>query len=113
MPALNPAFIFAIAIGLIFLIAGYIQGKFPPKKINYFYGYRTKRSMASQESWDFAQGFAARAMQKFGLLLMVLSLVGAMVPIPLSFAIPASVILIVLACLMLFMQTEKALKARF
>ena len=27
----------------------------PPSKINNFYGYRTTRSMNSQESWDYAQ----------------------------------------------------------
>ena len=28
----------------------------PPRKINGAYGYRTARSMASQEAWDFAHG---------------------------------------------------------
>ncbi len=28
--------------------------KFPPKKINHTYGYRTKRSMRDQAHWDYA-----------------------------------------------------------
>lgn len=29
--------------------------KWPPNSVNQLYGYRTKRSMASQEAWDYAQ----------------------------------------------------------
>ena len=50
--------------GLIFLIAGYIQHRFPPKKINHLYGYRTSASMKSQESWDFAQEYSAKKVIK-------------------------------------------------
>ena len=39
--------------GLLFLLS-LIFWKFPPKKINNLYGYRTHRSMQNQEIWDFA-----------------------------------------------------------
>ncbi len=29
--------------------------KWPPNSVNRTYGYRTRRSMASQEAWDYAQ----------------------------------------------------------
>jgi uncharacterized membrane protein len=35
---------------------------FPPKKINNFYGYRTKSSMKDQESWDTANRYSANAL---------------------------------------------------
>ncbi|MDO5105272.1 SdpI family protein [Capnocytophaga sp.] len=40
-----------------FLITGIILllHFFPAKEINYFYGYRTKRSMKNIENWQFAQ----------------------------------------------------------
>ena len=38
--------------GGIFYLAALVLSKFPPKKIYYFYGYRTKASMKSQESWN-------------------------------------------------------------
>ena len=38
--------------GGIFYLVALVLSKFPPKKINYFYGYRTKASMKSQESWN-------------------------------------------------------------
>ena len=41
--------------GGIFYLAALVLSKFPLKKINYFYGYRTKASMKSQESWNFSQ----------------------------------------------------------
>lgn len=40
---------------VIFLMIGVIFSKFPPRKINCFYGYRTKRSMISQNNWDYSQ----------------------------------------------------------
>lgn len=39
---------------VLVLLSGYIWQRFPPKKINYLYGYRTRRSMLNQQTWDFA-----------------------------------------------------------
>lgn len=44
--------------GIVFFVMGFITKKFPPKKINSFYGYRTNASIKNQEQWDFAQQFA-------------------------------------------------------
>jgi len=49
---INPLTLILGVTGLIFYVAGYIQFKYPPKKINHFYGYRTKTSMRSQEVWN-------------------------------------------------------------
>lgn len=38
---------------------GYYFKKYPAKKINNMVGYRTKRSKASQEAWDFAQVYSS------------------------------------------------------
>ena len=57
---MNPLFLILTLSGGIFLLAGYIQFRFPPKKINHLYGYRTSTSMRSQECWDFAQTFSAK-----------------------------------------------------
>ena len=45
---INPLTLILGVTGLIFYVAGYIQFKYPPKKINSLYGYRTKTSMRSQ-----------------------------------------------------------------
>jgi len=39
---------------LIFLIAK----AFPPKNINYLYGYRTSKAMRNQDTWDEANGYS-------------------------------------------------------
>ncbi|NLT97543.1 MAG: SdpI family protein [Christensenellaceae bacterium] len=38
----------------------------PPRRINIFYGYRTARSMASQEAWDTAHSLYGRIMLHAG-----------------------------------------------
>jgi uncharacterized membrane protein len=39
--------------GLLFLIS-VLFWKFPPKKINSIYGYKTPKAMQNQQIWDFA-----------------------------------------------------------
>ena len=50
MIANNPLFLIPALTGFIFIVAGFIQYKFPPKNINAFYGYRTNRSMRDKIS---------------------------------------------------------------
>lgn len=49
-----------IAIGLYFK-------KNAPKNINYFFGYRTKRSMKSRETWAFAHEYCGRLWVRVGI----------------------------------------------
>lgn len=65
-----------ITIGFLLIIIGFIMFRFPPRKIIFFIGYRTKRSMNSQESWDFSQKYAASEMMKSGVALLPMSLIG-------------------------------------
>ena len=41
--------------GLLFLLS-ILFYKFPPKKINSLYGYRTVKAMQNQQIWDFSNG---------------------------------------------------------
>jgi uncharacterized membrane protein len=72
----NPLFFIPISSGLIFIIAGIILLKFPPKKINGFYGYRTSSSMKNQERWDYAQTYSSKETIKVGLFLALGGLIG-------------------------------------
>ncbi len=72
----NPLFLIPLTTGLIFVVTGFVMLKFPPKKINYFYGYRTANSMKNQARWDFAQTYSAKEMIKYGWVLLLISLVG-------------------------------------
>lgn len=49
--------------------------KKPPEKINGDYGYRSARSMRSQEAWDFAQMYSGRFWFRAGRPAMAVSLV--------------------------------------
>src|SRR6056297_3542787 len=72
----NPLFMIPLLCGAVFVFAGLILHRFPPKKINGLYGYRTPASMKSQERWDFAQQFSARQLIYLGLALMAASCLG-------------------------------------
>jgi len=60
MPLDNPLFLVPIITAPFLILAGFIMLKWPPKKINSLYGYRTKRSMKNQENWDFSQVLSAK-----------------------------------------------------
>ena len=75
MIANNPLFLIPTLTGFIFIVAGFIQYKFPPKSINAFYGYRTNKSMRNQKSWDFAQLYSSKLMMKSGLMLILIGVV--------------------------------------
>jgi uncharacterized membrane protein len=55
-------------VGLILLIIGLIMSRFPPKKINAYYGYRMPSAMKNQETWDEANSYSATYMVKAGLV---------------------------------------------
>jgi len=57
----------------VMLLFGWIFRKHPPKQINSFYGYRTRRSSASQAAWDFAQVTMGKLWWRWGWVLLALS----------------------------------------
>ena len=99
--------------GLIFVIAGYIQQKYPPKKINHFYGYRTRKSMRDQESWDFAQAYSSRQMQKMGVGIVLMGGLAWVADIQSFFAISVGIIIFILCPFLMLVEVELELKKRF
>ena len=55
---------------------GRMMEKKPPREINSIYGYRTKRSMKSQDTWDFAHEYCGRLWWKWGWALVPLAVLG-------------------------------------
>lgn len=51
---------YSLLIPACMLLLGRSFQKHPPKTINGGYGYRTTRSMRSQQAWDFAQTYSGR-----------------------------------------------------
>jgi uncharacterized membrane protein len=102
-------------VTFITLITGYWFRFKPPKTINFIYGYRTKRSMSSQEHWDFAHLYSGKLMLILGVVLFFLALLSLFVKIQLE--APLSILLAVSICIIgmaiVIYKTEKALKNRF
>lgn len=100
--------------GLSLLIAGIVMVLYPPKKINSFYGYRTKRSMANQNNWDFAQQYSARLLIQVGFIIIVLGILGDRLLPKLDFSqkVFASMIFLFLGILYLILATEHQLKTK-
>ena len=59
--------IIALGYCIFMLIIFFVYFKYPPKKINYFYGYRTRRSMQNNETWSFANKYAAKLLINFSI----------------------------------------------
>lgn len=55
----------AYFVSILFLLISILLFLFPPKRINHFYGYRTRRSMKNLENWKFSNRFAAIGMLLF------------------------------------------------
>ncbi len=51
-----------LLLGPLMLVFSFIYKQFPPKKINPIYGYRTARSMRSQDAWDCANQYCIKAL---------------------------------------------------
>lgn len=62
-------------IPFLMLMMGAILTKYPPKKKNLWYGYRTHFAMRSEESFQFAQSFFTPPVLVMGIVSTIMSLV--------------------------------------
>ena len=102
-----------LLVGIIFMITGAIVYCFPPKKINFWYGYRTPNSMQSEERWKFAQIFSAMKMIQAGIFLVISSALNLGFAMSNATQSALSLILIFAIMLVLFVITERAIKSKF
>ena len=110
---MNPLALILSTSGLIFLLAGYIQQRFPPKKINHLYGYRTATSMKSQESWDFAQQYSAKKMMALGAYTIALGLLSWIIELQPFWSVGIALIIIIIGPLLMLLKVETELKKHF
>ena len=102
-----------IALGYcaFMLLLGWLLKKFPPKKINHLYGYRTQRSMKNQATWEAANTYSS-------LVFFKVSLYSFFIPVALYFLYPQQNVLFTiitntLLLLYVLYATENHLKASF
>jgi uncharacterized membrane protein len=58
-------------VGVIILLVGWIQYRFPPKHINKYYGYRMGLALKNQQTWDAANNYSSMVMIKTGIVCIV------------------------------------------
>ena len=63
-----------VSIPMLMIGFGKVFINHPPKDINSFYGYRTKRSKASQEAWNYAHQHFGKVWYRLGLVLVPLTI---------------------------------------
>jgi|SRR6056300_504377 uncharacterized membrane protein len=110
----NPLFFMPLIIGSLLLVIFSIVKKFPPKKINSLYGYRTGRSMKSQEAWEFAQSYSTELMLRYSfiyLLTFVLEFVTNWLNEGVAFVL--SLLIMIAALTLPIIHTERELRQRF
>lgn len=110
---LNPLSIILLLSGVLFYLAGLIHYKFPPKRINYFYGYRTKRSMRNLEVWNFSQSYAAKKMQQMALYMILAGIGCNIIETGKIWSIWLGIVAIILIPIWMIIEVEKELKKRF
>ena len=93
------------------LILSYILMKFPPKKINSLYGYRTRRSMSNDKLWTVANHFSAKAMVKMSWYSFLVPAI--MYLIAPNYNFITTVIVNTLLILSVYLQTESYLNKKF
>ena len=97
---------------LIVILAGLIWQQFPPKKINYLYGYRTQRSMKNQQTWDYANRIGPVMFIKTGSYLLLISVLAYWLSEPTE-AILISGLTLVVGLIAGVIACERKLEKRF
>lgn len=62
-------------VGIVCVVIGFIFKIFPPKKINYIYGYRTALSVKNKDTWNEAQKYSANSFLILGFIYMALQFI--------------------------------------
>lgn len=98
-----------VILGAIFLLAGTLMLIFSPKKINYLYGYRTKKSMKNTENWNFAQKLSSKLFLICGIILLLTGIIGDVFSLDVGFLKIIGTSEAVLLTILLFIKTESDL----
>lgn len=105
--------IILLIVPFITLITGYLMYRHTPKTINGLVGYRTRRSMINQDTWDFANKYCASLWIKLGIITTVISF---LIYILFDVNVIVSIVIVLIQTFLLLLSiipVEKALKNTF
>ncbi len=102
-----------LSLGPLLLLISILFRLFPPKNINFLYGYRTTRSMKTQASWDAANRFGANAMIAGAAITCLLQLALGMMDLSVVYYSICSATALVVLLLATIPVTEAYLKRHF
>jgi uncharacterized membrane protein len=97
----------------IYVIAGFFLMRYPPRRINNLYGYRTPRSTRSQQSWDFAQEYSSRQMTWWGFVMFIAALLAGLINTSMSIQFLIGVGVLFFFTAIPIYKTERELRLRF
>lgn len=97
--------------GILFLVLGFYYLKRPPKKINHWYGYRTRRSMANQEIWDFANRQSAKDFWRVAVAVMLTGIL--LLPFDFFLKVFIQLLVLLIGIGISVWHTEKEISKRF
>ncbi|MEP0263283.1 SdpI family protein [Dokdonia sp.] len=100
-----------LIVGFLFLFLAYYYLKKPPKKINHLYGYRTRRSMANQDIWDFANKQSAKDFWRVAIVTMITGL--ALLPFDIPFKVLVQMAVLLIGLGISVWNTEKEINKHF
>lgn len=63
-----------VLLPILMLVFGIVSARNAPKKINNIYGYRTRRSMLNQETWEYAHAYFGRLWKQLGGIMLPISI---------------------------------------
>ncbi len=106
--------VFSLLIPIMMVVFGLLMWKKPPKEINGIMGYRTRRSMINQQTWDFAHHHVGKNWTLWGSVLLGASVLALLFVPAAGDTILLTLTFVQLAVLIIsIFPTEAALKRKF
>lgn len=100
-----------VGFGFISVLAGIMLRVYPPKNINFFYGYSSYRSRKSKIHWFKAQQFAAKYILQIGLVSLFCAPLDLLGIFSTFWSAVFGLIFITITIAWLILKVEKGLKA--
>lgn len=98
---------------LVLLLIGLIWKYYPPKKINSLYGYRTAMSMKNEDTWRFANNYAAMWMVRVYAFLFMVAIFLFSWPLPFKQIEGIMLAPVLLGLVLIIVRTESYLNTLF